>query len=437
MMIHAHRVPEAGPPAVNRGRHAATAVVALSIAVTTLGSNVASPLYGLYQQRFGFSSAALAGIFSVYALGVVGAMLTVGPLSDRIGRRRVMLPALVVVALGGAAFCLAQNLGWLIAGRLLTGLGTGALVGAGNAALVETDPEGNRERAAAIATVALTVGGASGPAITAVALHFDLWPTVLPFVIVSTLALVFGCALGSVSWPSAEPRGDDFRLRGWRPQRVSVPRPILGRFALAAGALALSWSVGSLFAALGPTLATTLLGIQNRAQAGLIVVVFQLCGGVFQVLARSQSARRTLSLGPLLMTGGMVLCVLGFQWLLAPFFVLGALVAASGFGMTFVGSAAALNRAAPPAQRGEVSSAFYVVGYTTMTFPVLGVGFAADAFGLKPAVMVFTVILGAGSVVIAWFSRRCEPERSVVVRDSRRQNAPTLEEAATESCGGR
>lgn len=418
MTLNARPAPLRPASTSSRGYRAA-AVVALCIAVTTLGSNVPSPLYGLYQQRFGFSSATVAGIFAVYAIGVVGAMLTMGPLSDRIGRRPIMLPALVIVALGGLAFAGAQNLGWLIVGRLLTGIGTGALVGAGNAALVETDPDGNRSRAAAIGTVALTVGGASGPAITAAALHFGLWPMVLPFVVVSTLALVAALTLRLVRWPVAEPRPSDFRLRDWRPQRISIPPAILGRFALASGALSLSWSVGSVFAALSPTLATNLLGIHNRAVAGLVVVGFQLCGGVFQVLSRSQSARRTLSLGPVLLTVGMVLCVLSFQLVYPPFFVLGTLAAAAGFGITFVGSAAALNRAAPAAQRGEVASAFYFVGYTTMTFPVLGVGFAADAFGLKPAVMVFTAILGVGSVVIALLSRRsqpAEPERTAQPR---------------------
>jgi hypothetical protein len=66
---------------------------------------------------------------------------------------------------------------------------------------------------------------------------------------------------------------------------------------------------------------------------------------------------------------------------------------------------------------------------------VLGIGFAADVFGLKPAVAVFTVILGVGSVVIAWFSRRCEPEAAAPKAAVGRLDQPLGHEVATDTCG--
>lgn len=381
------------------------AVVALAIVIATLSSNVVSPLYSLYQQRWGFSSSALTGIFAVYAVGVLAAMLLVGPLSDRIGRRRVMVPSLVVVALGALAFCFARDLRWLVAARVLAGIGTGALVGAASAALVDVEPNGNRRRAATLATLGFTQGAAIGPALSTVSLNYNLWPLQLPFLLVAALAGSTAVALCRVRWPVAESKAV-FRLREWRPQRVSIPPPMLGSFLLAAGALALSWSVGSLFAALGPTFATRLLGIRNPALAGLVVVGFQFCGGTAQLLSGPYPPRRTLSLGPLAMTAGLAACLAGTSFASAPLFVLGTMAAAVGFGATFVGSAAVVTHSAPPERRGEVVSALYIAGYATMALPILAVGRGVDALGLQPTLLLFTAIIGSASVLVALLSLR-------------------------------
>lgn len=383
-----------------------TLVVWLAISVATLSSNVASPLYGVYQQRWGFSSTALTGIFAVYAVGVLAAMLLVGPLSDRIGRRPVMLPSLGIVALGGVVFCFAQDLRWLVAARVLAGVGTGALVGAASAALVDVDPAGNRQRASMLGTIGFTAGAAVGPTLAAASLHYSLWPTRLPFLAVAALAGVTAFTLRRVPWPCVERRPEAFRLSEWRPQRVSVPREMVGPFLLAAAALALSWSVGALFAAMGPTFATQLLGIRSRALAGLVVVGFQICGGVAQLFSGALPPRRTLFLGPLVMIAGLLACLGSISYVLPALFIAGTLTTALGFGAMFVGAAAVVNRAAPPERRGEVVSALYITGYLTMCLPVLAVGVSSDVLGLKPTFTLFTALISLASLVVALVSLR-------------------------------
>ncbi|MCC2672338.1 MAG: major facilitator superfamily 1 [Armatimonadetes bacterium] len=385
---------------VERKGYLATAVVAFAMTMATLSSNVVAPLYGLYQQRWGFSSAALTGVFAAYAIGVLAAMFLVGPLSDRIGRRPVMLPSLGVVAVGALVFCFAQDLRWLIGARILSGVGTGALVGAASAALVDVDPHGNRQRASTLATIGFTAGAAMGPALSATTLHFGLWPLQLPFILVAVLVSLAGIALYLVPWPVAESRSG-LRLNEWRPQRVAVPNGMLQPFLLASGAIALSWTVGSLFAALGPTFATHLLGIHDRALAGTVVIGFQCCGGAAQLVAGRYPPQRTLTVGALLLTVGLGLCVGGFLSTRPALFVVGTVLTAAGFGATFVGAAAVVNRAAPPERRGEVVSALYIVGYITMALPIVGVGLGADAFGLKATVTVFAGLVGTAAVVLA------------------------------------
>lgn len=384
-----------------RPRFLSTILVTLAIVVATLSSNAPSPLYGLYQQLWGFSSAALTIVFAAYAGGVLLAMFLVGPLSDQVGRRTVMLPSLAVVVFAAVVFCLAQNLAWLIVARLLAGIGTGSLVSAASAALVEVDPDGDRQRAAMIATTGFTIGAASGPAMSSLALHFNWWPTKLPFILVAGVAAVVAMGLKLLLWSGVEVRGKAFSLRSWRPQRVSVPRELAWPFFLAAAGIGLSWSVGSIFAALGPSFVVQLLGVRDRSLAGLVVVGFQLCGGVAQVRAGSHSPRQMLRLGPAVMAAGLLVWVTAFFIKSPLLFVLGTVITASGFGATFVGSAAVVNRGALPEKRGEVVSALYSVGYLTMALPVLGVGYGADRLGLKLTLVLFTAVIVAGCAFLA------------------------------------
>ncbi|MCA1718023.1 MAG: MFS transporter, partial [Actinobacteria bacterium] len=71
---------------------------ALGLAV--LGTNVPSPLYGVYAEEWSFSAGMVTLIFVVYCLVLIGALLVFGHLSDEVGRRPVMLAGLLVIALG-------------------------------------------------------------------------------------------------------------------------------------------------------------------------------------------------------------------------------------------------------------------------------------------------------------------------------------------------
>ncbi|GAA4563738.1 hypothetical protein GCM10023176_08300 [Micromonospora coerulea] len=83
----------------------------------------------------------LAVIFAVYVAGLLGALLTVGSLSDHLGRRPVLVAALLVAAASTAIFWAADGVGWLLIARVVQGLGTGTATGALAAGLVEFAPE--------------------------------------------------------------------------------------------------------------------------------------------------------------------------------------------------------------------------------------------------------------------------------------------------------
>jgi len=92
---------------------------------TTLASNAPFPLYVVCQQRFGFSPTTLTYVFSSYAVGVIGVLVLVGRLSDQIGRRRVIIPALILLGASCALFAVASGTAWLLVARAVQGVATG------------------------------------------------------------------------------------------------------------------------------------------------------------------------------------------------------------------------------------------------------------------------------------------------------------------------
>src|SRR6478609_11696987 len=104
-------------------------------------SNLATPLYAVYERRFGFSSAVLTLVFATYALVLAPSLLVFGQLSDRLGRRRVMAAGFATMTGALALFAVAGALPVLFAARALQGLAVGMISGAAAAALVELDPE--------------------------------------------------------------------------------------------------------------------------------------------------------------------------------------------------------------------------------------------------------------------------------------------------------
>src|ERR1700758_5494480 len=106
--------------------NATTTVVAVITAMTFSASGAApTPLYHQYQESFGLTPFAVTMIFAAYVLSLLAALLTVGSLSDYVGRRPAVLAALILNAVSMAMFMTADSAAALIAARALQGFATG------------------------------------------------------------------------------------------------------------------------------------------------------------------------------------------------------------------------------------------------------------------------------------------------------------------------
>src|SRR6202012_4253043 len=112
-------------------------VVAAAFLVNLAFSAVPTPLYVIYQQRDHFSTLMITVVYAVYAIGVIASLFLGGHVSDWVGRRRVLVPALAVNVLSAAAFIAFPSLPGLIIARVISGVSIGLTTGTATAYLAE------------------------------------------------------------------------------------------------------------------------------------------------------------------------------------------------------------------------------------------------------------------------------------------------------------
>src|SRR5215472_14557667 len=121
-MTSAHGLPATDRrPTVRLPRSTAFWLLGATSLVFLFASAAPSPLYVVYQAKWGFSAITLASVFAVYALALLLALVTVGALSDHIGRRPVLLASLLVEIAAMIVFVRVGDVSWLLVARAVQG----------------------------------------------------------------------------------------------------------------------------------------------------------------------------------------------------------------------------------------------------------------------------------------------------------------------------
>ena len=94
-----------------------------------LGTSLITPLIPLYQDRLGFSDTVVTLFLGCYVIALVPSMLSLGQLSDRVGRKGVLLGALATLAAAQVLLMSEPDLTGLLVARAVQGLATGAFFG--------------------------------------------------------------------------------------------------------------------------------------------------------------------------------------------------------------------------------------------------------------------------------------------------------------------
>jgi MFS family permease len=373
-------------PAV-RGR-VAFWLAALILSITMLGTTLPTPLYVIYQAQWHFSAAIVTVTFAVYAVAVLATLLLAGRSSDQAGRKPVLAAALACSALSTIAFILAPDVAVLFAGRILSGLSAGLMTGTATAALTELVPARASRRASLVATAANMGGLGLGPLIAGLFAQYAPQPTVLVFEVYLALLAAAGLCLLLVPETVSPRRRPALRYAG-----LGVPEQGRSEFIAAGVGGFAAFSLLGLFAALAPTFVGNVLHDNSHAVQGGVVFLLLAVGALTQLTLARFNSRRVVMAGLGLFLAALALIVAALSQADMALFLAGTVVGGAAVGAVFLGSMATANRLAPPGQRSQAISAFFVACYTGLIIPVVAVGVASEFIGDFASVLALSILL--------------------------------------------
>jgi hypothetical protein len=348
-----------------------------------------TPLYQEYQSHFGLTPFMVTVIFATYVLCLLLALLTVGSLSDFLGRRPAILGALAMNIVAMLLFMTAGSAAALIVARAVQGFATGLAVTALGATILDTD----RDRAPMLNSVTAFAGLSAGTLGAGVLVTFAPAPEQLVFFVLLALSLIEAAVLWFM--PETSPLKPE-ALASLLPN-VRIPSQARARFLSITPVNIASWALGGFYFSLMPAIVRVATGATLPIVGSLVVAALTLTGAVIVIALRNVAPERMLRLGIASLSLGVMITLAGIQWGLVGVMMLGTIVSGLGFGSAFSGTLRTVMPLAKPDERASLLSAYFVEGYLAFSLPALLAGFLAPIVGLTTAADFY----GIGVIILA------------------------------------
>jgi MFS family permease len=367
--------------------------LAFALCMITTAVNLQAPLYDALAVRDGLGVGATTFAFACYVAGVLPVLLGLNGLADRVGRKPMIIAALLLSLMATAMILIAPNLVALGVARFLLGISMGLTSAVAPAYMqLLVDRDDNRV-ATNVVTASTSLGFGLGAAVTSLFLFHT--PSVSPpslwiYLVAAALALVVVTTLED-SPPSATKRSL-LRL-------PSYPR---GAFAFGL-AILLAWATVGLVIAILPS-ALQRHGLSTWS--GFATFGICSCGVLFQPWARRLTPRSATLLGLAILPMAYALIAWGaVQGYLAAV-LLGTVAASSAcYGFIYLGGLSGV-LAAADASAPQASAGYFLMAYVGFSLPVITTGVLIDAVGHTLALTLFGFALLGGVITAFAMLRR-------------------------------
>jgi MFS family permease len=344
-------------------------------------SSAVTPLYHLYQQSMHLTPFWITIVFAVYVASLLAGLLTVGGLSDYVGRRPVILAALLLNATAMILFSEARDVGQLILARAVQGLCVGTGTTALGAAILDT----TRARGPLLNSVTPFVGLTAGSLGTAALITLAPDPLHTVYEVLLGLTALMIALLWVMPETAARKAGAWASLR----PHVSVPRQSRSILIRLTPANVASWALGGLYLSLMPTVVATTMRVVSPWVGGVVVAALMLTAAIAVAAFRDWPGRRLILLGTSTLSLGVAVSLFGIHAHHVAALLAGTVIAGAGFGSTFSGVLRALLPTAAPDRRAGLLAAFYVQSYLAFSLPAVAAGLAVPVIGLSVAAYLY------------------------------------------------
>lgn len=377
--------------------------VAYAFIMVMLGTTLPTPLYPMYEATFGLSNIMITIIYAVYAAGVISALLVFGQLSDRIGRRYILLPGVLLSAISAVVFLVTDSVTLLFVGRIISGFSAGLFTSTATATLVNLAPKTKQGLASMIASAVNMLGLGLGPLLAGVLAEYFAYPMRLVFIVHILILLPAVYFIWTMEEPIKERKS--FRITV---QKLRVPSDVRPVFIQAVIPAFAGFSVLGLFTSVSPAFLQEVIQVDNRAILGVMVFVCFFASSVGQSIFTHTSDHTILVLGSLILLSGVLFVGMALFFHSLTILVIGAIISGAGQGLSFRAGLSSVNQKTAAQKRGEVTSSFFTIAYIALSIPVIGVGVLAERTNIQIAGMTFTSIIGVLTVVALFYLKRRE-----------------------------
>lgn len=404
--------------------------VSATMAAVAWGGNAFTPLLIMYRQVSDFSTLTVDILLGAYVLGIVPALLIGGPLSDRYGRRPLLLPAAPLSLLGSLVIAIfPDNVPMLALGRVLCGVALGLVMAVGTTWIKELSATDDAAAGPRRAAVSLTLGFLVGAGVASLLAQWGPWQTHLPYGVHIVITVITGVWLFSVpETRTVVPAADRVPLR----QDLRIP-PVGHRRFLRVVLPVAPWvfgAVGSAYAVL-PGLVSDQAGDFPIAFAGLLTVITLLAGFGVQMVARhidtDSSARASVTALTILVVG-MCLASWASASLSLALVVIAAMTLGAGYGIALVAGLAEVQRIATADDLAGLTAVYYSIAYLGFFIPAIMASLAnwfgypqMFGFGVGAALLSLAIVAAASTAHL--------PTRSYAGQVELNREAAVLESA--------
>ncbi|MFG1825548.1 MFS transporter [Microbispora bryophytorum] len=361
---------------------------ALAFTSLYLAAGALTPLLVLYKQQWDFPPSLLTLAFAVYAAGFLAAVLTLGSLSDHVGRRPVLIGALVVQLVSNVLFLLASDIGWVIAGRIVQGVSSGAATAAFTAALVELAPAGSKRLGTILGSAGLTGGLGAGSLLAGLAIQLTPTANAITFTVLIVLTLLGTVAVALSPETMTRTPG---ALRSMVP-RVAIPRAARKEFAAAAPVVAAVWMLAGLSGGLAPNMVRSVFHLDSGLLNGLTGFIAPAVSTIVGLSFARVDPRRAMTVGIYASVAGAVGIIGGVFAGSLTIMIIGQAVAGVGFGASFSAALRLIFPLAAAHQRAGIVAGIYVVSYVAFGVPIVIEGQLVGPLSEVPAVVCYTAL---------------------------------------------
>ena len=363
--------------------------LAFALCVITTSVNIQGPLYAVYAHNDGYGVLATTIAFSFYVLGVIPVLLAFGGLSDRIGRRKVILISLALSIAATALMLFYPYTRALAVARFILGVGTALMAATATAYMIELLGSTDTMRATAWVTASTTIGFGLGPVLTTVSLMF--YETDQPASFFLLLASgIFAMFLL-------------YQLPETAPKRTNLPTsmlrlPYFNREVIWYGSgILICWATTGLVLSVIPSVLAT-HGLAKYAGVSSMLAIS--CGLIVQPIARKLDPKVSSKLGLLILLPAYALLAWGTLNANLPVILLAAFLASTScYGFVYLGGMLGVAKSAGNEQ-ARASAGYFLMAYIGLSVPVIFTGLIVDRYGAATAFHAFGVFSLVGVIVL-------------------------------------